>query len=180
MPQLQRLGPGAPAPLRPSGSAADPSASAQSTAAAPARRQYAIGGGILSRGPRDPGGAATRRLTSRVRSLADALSPASSCTEVLSCGHGHSLRNRNHPIAPAMTRAKGAGTLTSISKPSKISTTRALRPGWKAAHRDVHAVLPMPIISADRFPAVAPFGIAETAAFEPPGWRARMNAATVR
>jgi hypothetical protein len=37
------------------------------------------------------------------------------------------LRNRNHPIAPAMTRANGAGTLTSISKPSKIATTRAIR-----------------------------------------------------
>jgi hypothetical protein len=49
------------------------------------------------------------------------------CAEVLSDGRGHSLRNRNHPIAPAMTRAKGAGTLTSISKPSKIATTRAIR-----------------------------------------------------
>ena len=48
VPQLQRLGPGAPTPLRPGGPAADPSASAQSTAATPARRQYAIGGGIRS------------------------------------------------------------------------------------------------------------------------------------
>jgi hypothetical protein len=98
-----------------------------------------------------------------------------------------------------MTRARGAGTLTSISKPSKIATTRAIRNANTGLSRTPAVMigncaqagrvlimamstwyLTMPITSADRFSAVAPFGIAQTAAFEPPGWRARMKAATVR